>query len=131
MKKKEELAGGLHLIDFEQLKIENQSFTKKIEDRGEECVKLRSKISRMVQTITHVNEKIDCMRYDTDKLAQQLAVVDTEVKLCRDQLPVMKSQRDQMRRLNMELRQKTGLLNNTKLLKDFEKQQVRQVITAL
>ena len=32
---KEELAEGLHLIDFEQLKIENQTYNEKIEERNE------------------------------------------------------------------------------------------------
>lgn len=31
----EELAEGLHLIDFEQLKIENQTYNEKIEERNE------------------------------------------------------------------------------------------------
>lgn len=36
MRSKEQLAPGLHLIDFEQLKIENQSLNEKIEERNEE-----------------------------------------------------------------------------------------------
>ena len=32
LKQKEELAEGLHLIDFEQLKIENQTYNEKIEE---------------------------------------------------------------------------------------------------
>ena len=35
LKQKEELSEGLHLIDFEQLKIENQSLNEKIEERNE------------------------------------------------------------------------------------------------
>ena len=31
----EELGDGLHLIDFEQLKIENQTYNEKIEERNE------------------------------------------------------------------------------------------------
>jgi hypothetical protein len=34
----EELADGLHLIDFEQLKIENQTYNEKIEERNEVCI---------------------------------------------------------------------------------------------
>ena len=41
LKSKEELAEGLHLIDFEQLKIENQTYNEKIEERNE--VKARDK----------------------------------------------------------------------------------------
>jgi len=32
---KEDLGEGLHLIDFEQLKIENQTYNEKIEERNE------------------------------------------------------------------------------------------------
>jgi hypothetical protein len=46
---KEELAEGLHLIDFEQLKIENQSLNEKIEERNEELLKLRKKTTATVQ----------------------------------------------------------------------------------
>lgn len=42
-------AEGLHLIDFEQLKIENQSLNEKIEERNEELVKLRKKTTVTVQ----------------------------------------------------------------------------------
>ena len=34
-KAKEELGDGLHMIDFEQLKIENQTYNEKIEERNE------------------------------------------------------------------------------------------------
>ncbi len=37
LRQKEELADGLHLIDFEQLKIENHAFNEKIEERNEVC----------------------------------------------------------------------------------------------
>jgi hypothetical protein len=40
---------GLHLIDFEQLKIENQSLNEKIVERNEELVKLRKKTTITVQ----------------------------------------------------------------------------------
>jgi len=47
----EELAEGLHLIDFEQLKIENQSLNEKIEERNEELAKLRKKTATAVQVL--------------------------------------------------------------------------------
>jgi hypothetical protein len=55
--RQEELAEGLHLIDFEQLKIENQTCNEKIEERNEELLKLRKKITTVVQVLTHVKEK--------------------------------------------------------------------------
>lgn len=40
---KDQFAEGLHLIDFEKLKIENQSLNEKIEERNEEIFKLQKK----------------------------------------------------------------------------------------
>jgi chromosome segregation ATPase len=57
LKKLEEYFEGLHLIDFEQLKIENNTLTEKIEDRNEEIEKLRRKIKDNVQTLAHIQEK--------------------------------------------------------------------------
>jgi hypothetical protein len=54
LKAKEELAEGLHLIDFEQLKIENQSLNEKIEERNEELLKLRKKTTTTVQARAHL-----------------------------------------------------------------------------
>ena len=56
LKAKEELAEGLHLIDFEQLKIENQTYNEKIEERNEELLKLRKKITSTVQVNRGTNE---------------------------------------------------------------------------
>ncbi|KAI9144150.1 hypothetical protein BKA69DRAFT_1025746 [Paraphysoderma sedebokerense] len=58
LRQKEELAEGLHLIDFEQLKIENQTYNEKIEERNEELLKLRKKITNIVQVLTHIKEKL-------------------------------------------------------------------------
>ena len=56
--KKDQLADGLHLIDFEQLKIENQTLNEKIEERNEELDKLREKITKNVVIISHTREKL-------------------------------------------------------------------------
>jgi hypothetical protein len=55
---KEELADGLHLIDFEKLKIENQSLSEKIEERNDEIYKLTSKNNVNVHILAHIKEKL-------------------------------------------------------------------------
>lgn len=57
LRKKEQLADGLHLIDFEQLKIENQTLNEKIEERNDELAKLRAKIVANVIILSHNREK--------------------------------------------------------------------------
>ena len=48
------MVAGLHLIDFEQLKIENQTLNEKIEERNEELLKLRKKTTTTVQVPTRL-----------------------------------------------------------------------------
>ena len=55
--KTDQLADGLHLIDFEQLKIENQTLNEKIEERNEELHKLRTNITSHVVKLSHTREK--------------------------------------------------------------------------
>jgi hypothetical protein len=50
---REQLADGLHMIDFEQLKIENQTLLEKIEERNEELAKLKRKKTTTVQVFHH------------------------------------------------------------------------------
>ena len=57
LKKMEDYFEGLHIIDFEQLKIENNTLTEKIEDRNEEIHKLKNKINNTVQVLAHLQEK--------------------------------------------------------------------------
>jgi hypothetical protein len=51
LRAKEQLAEGLHMIDFEQLKIENQTLNEKIEERNEELAKLKRKKTVTVQVL--------------------------------------------------------------------------------
>lgn len=49
LKSKRELADGLLLMDFEQLKTENQTFKDKLKERGEELLRLKRKVACSVQ----------------------------------------------------------------------------------
>ncbi|KAJ3102623.1 Coiled-coil domain-containing protein 96 [Phlyctochytrium planicorne] len=136
LRQKEELADGLHLIDFEQLKIENQTYNEKIEERNEELLKLRKKITNIVQVLTHVKEKLQFVQVRKAKsdsesygirgqgenvdLKRKLRQLDDEVSAKRDSLPLAKQARDALRANSHSLRQKNGLLGNISLLRDFE-----------
>ncbi|KAI9208579.1 uncharacterized protein BJ171DRAFT_210604 [Polychytrium aggregatum] len=120
LRQKEELADGLHLIDFEQLKIENQTYNEKIEERNEELLKLRKKITNIVQVLTHVKEKLQFVQGENSELKKQLRRLDDEVSTERDCLPTAKQERDGLRSENLSLRQHNGLLGNVPLLRDFE-----------
>merc|ERR1711967_85960 len=72
LRKKDELAENLHVIDFEQLKIENQTLNEKIEERHEELHKLRKKTVLTVQVITHMREKLQFIGRENAKFKADL-----------------------------------------------------------
>merc|ERR1712048_1541790 len=83
IKEKEKLGDGLHLIDFEQLKIENQTLGEKTEERNGELFKLNNKIHTTVHIYAHVQEKLsDLEQIIGDK---------------RDELTKLKKKRDGLR----------------------------------
>ena len=123
LQRKEELAEGLHLIDFEQLKIENQSLSEKIEERNEELLKLRKKTTTTVQVLNHLKEKLQFVRKESMQLSKTLEQLELELSQQRDVLARAKQQRDALRQENGKLRQQGGLVTDPLLLNDLEEHQ--------
>merc|ERR1712039_1013780 len=113
LRKKDELADNLHVIDFEQLKIENQTLNEKIEDRNEELHKLRKKTTVTVQIITHMREKVQFVQ-------QEYSVLKSDLATQRDLVAKTKKERDEHRSEYGKLRQQTGIFNSEHLTSDFE-----------
>jgi len=122
LKQKEELAEGLHLIDFEQLKIENQTYNEKIEERNEDLLKFKTKIQSTVQVLTHLKEKLEFVSTQNCDLTAQLEEIEREATSKRDKLAKTKLARDRLRSENIKLQQNMGLLGKMDLLCDFETQ---------
>ncbi|XP_020847723.1 cilia- and flagella-associated protein 184, partial [Phascolarctos cinereus] len=120
MKAQERMTEGLHLIDFEQLKIENQTFNEKVEERNEELLKLHYKVTSNVQIISHVKEKLQFVELGNLRLKSELMDVDAQVAQKRDILTKTKKARDSLRVDNVKLHQKCGLLGKEVLLRDLE-----------
>ncbi|XP_045038624.2 cilia- and flagella-associated protein 184 [Desmodus rotundus] len=120
MRAQEDTTEGLLLIDFEQLKIENQTFNEKVEERNEELLKLHNKVNNNVRIITHVKEMLHFVDIENACKNSQLLEVDSQVALRRDILTKTKQARDSLRIDNVKLNQKCGLLGKESLLRDME-----------
>ncbi|CAE8585961.1 unnamed protein product [Polarella glacialis] len=120
LRKKDELAENLHVIDFEQLKIENQTLNEKIEERNEELHKLRKKTIVTVQIITHMREKVQFVQQEYQVLKAELAQLDQDLGAQRDLVAKTKHERDEHRAEFAKLKQQTGIMNSEHLTKDFE-----------
>jgi len=120
LRKKDELAENLHVIDFEQLKIENQTLNEKIEERNEELHKLRKKTIVTVQIITHMREKVQFVQQEYQALKGELSSLDQHLAAQRDLVAKTKHERDEHRSEYGKLRQQTGIMGSEHLTKDFE-----------
>merc|ERR1712048_1023829 len=120
LRKKDELAENLHVIDFEQLKIENQTLNEKIEERNEELHKLRKKTIVTVQIITHMREKVQFVQQEYLKLKSDMAQLDLDLAGQRDLVAKTKHERDEHRSEYAKLRQQTGIMNSDHLTRDYE-----------
>jgi hypothetical protein len=124
LRQKEKLADGLHLIDFEQLKIENQTLNEKIEERNEELLKLRKKTTTTVQVLTHLKEKLQFVQAENHVRKHELSDFEVELTSKRDVLTQVKHERDALRGENAARRQQRGLVSSEELLIDFEKRRL-------
>ncbi|KAK1797419.1 hypothetical protein P4O66_008790 [Electrophorus voltai] len=120
LKEKEVLDEGMNLIDFEQLKIENHTYSEKIEERNEELLKLRKKISSTLQVLSHVKEKLQFVQVENQAKRDRLVQAQVVVAQGRDILTRTKQARDALRADNLRLRRRCSLLGNATLLRDFE-----------
>jgi len=120
LRAKEQLAEGLHLIDFEQLKIENQTLNEKIEERNEELHKLRKKNTTTVQVLTHIKEKLQAVTKDNGVVRGKLADLDAQLNIARDKSTKLKAARESVRAENALLKQKQGFANSDLLVVDYE-----------
>ena len=118
LKKMEDYFEGLHIIDFEQLKIENNTLTEKIEDRNEEIHKIKNKINKTVQTLAHLQEKSNFITSENSLKKSANENLKKDIIHMKQKLTNKKEQNDKkaLRQLNYN-RQKEQL--NSQSLKSY------------
>ncbi|CAG9862844.1 unnamed protein product [Phyllotreta striolata] len=111
---------GLYLGDFEAMKLENRNFQDKIEQKDEELTVLREKCRQLGQIIAHAREKSNAMTSDLEDLQLHNDELFYEEFKTRKGLTRMKQERDKYRLNLQKLKQESGLLGETALLRDME-----------
>jgi len=119
LRAKDQLAEGLHMIDFEQLKVENQTLNEKIEERTEELNKLARKNSVTVQVLTHTKEKLKFVSQHNVTLREKLDMLEMKIAASKAQLTQLKRARDEVRQDVQVARQKAGFTSSEELMQDF------------
>ena len=116
---KEELAAGLFLVDFEQLKIENGALQEKIDARNEDLVRLRAKTGLQVQTLTHMKEKLQHVKKENERMVRELAELAEESDKKGDHMRRLKAERDRYKKENERMQAASNTVDTPVLLDDY------------
>lgn len=76
LKAMEYFGDGLHIADYEQMKVDNQNYTDKIEEKEEELAKLRAKTQGIIQNLAHVREKAYAVGGDIELMEEKVYAVE-------------------------------------------------------
>ena len=79
-----------------------------------------------MQVLTHLKEKLQFVQKKNDVLASELAELDGQLSSKRDKLQQVKHSREKARDNILRLREKSGLVTETVLLQDVERQKVHK-----
>lgn len=108
------------MIDFEQLKIENQTLSEKIEERNEELSKLKRKKTITVQILTHIREKLRYIETQNVVISNNLVNIERDIINTRNSVTLYKHNREVLRDDNVELKRQRGFATSDLLIIDYE-----------
>ncbi|NXY83130.1 CCD96 protein, partial [Alcedo cyanopectus] len=111
---------GQSLLDFEDVKKENQIYRKKINSLTNEVLKLKNKVSDTSHILNHFREKLQLVEAENERRKAELMEIEAVMSRKRDVLIKTKQARDKLWRSNFKLQQECGLLGYEILLRDFE-----------
>ncbi|GAQ89999.1 hypothetical protein KFL_005880020 [Klebsormidium nitens] len=73
LQQKEEMGEVLNTVDFDQLKIQNQQFLEKVEERNAELIKLKLTAARTLQILNTLKKKLSGLTWQGTWLAKTMA----------------------------------------------------------
>ena len=112
------------MIDFEQLKIENQTLNEKIEERNEELHKLRKKITQSVVILSHTREKLQFVQEKNRVNSLELHELNEKLSIDKTEQSRLKKTKEKLNKINQKLKQDTGIVNNKGLKANYDKRDI-------
>ncbi|XP_028410048.1 coiled-coil domain-containing protein 113-like [Dendronephthya gigantea] len=105
LKQKEEMGEVLHEVDFNQLKIENQQYLEKIDDRNKDLLRLKLMTGNVLQVLNTYKKKLHTLTVESAQLKQEISS-RTELSLRIDaETRLVEKERVKALELNQKRRQ--------------------------
>ncbi|KAG8470156.1 hypothetical protein KFE25_008577 [Diacronema lutheri] len=116
---KEEMGEVLHVIDFDQLKIENQQYLEKIEERNSELLRLKLTTGNTVQTLNTLKRRLRNLTAESDWLKHEIAQRNDLIAKVSDEISKVELEKKHAEQFNRKLKRETGGENNMPQVLDY------------
>jgi hypothetical protein len=119
LRQRDQLANNLHVVDFEQLKLENQSLSERIELKLEEKIKGERSLHSLFQSHAHAGMRLGALRSITAESSAQREKLMASVLELRDRVIKVKKERDRLALDNADAKRRAKLKNDHALMDDY------------
>ena len=125
LQQKEDMGEVLHVIDFDQLKIENQQYLEKIEDRNNELLRLKLTTGNTVQVLNTLKHKLQNLTAESDGKRETGSRKESLTKIS-EEITRVEQEKEQAARLDRKLRREENVESNMPQVLDYVQQKAEQ-----
>jgi len=104
LKQKEEMGEVLHEVDFNQLKIENQQYLEKIDERNQDLLRLKFMSTNTLQVQNSYKKKLTTMTKESERLQSEISMREELQTRIQSETEVVEVERAKAEMINKKLR---------------------------
>ncbi|PVD21431.1 hypothetical protein C0Q70_19604 [Pomacea canaliculata] len=105
LKQKEEMGEVLHEVDFNQLKIENQQYLERIDERNQDLLRLKLMAGNTLQVLNSYKKKLNTATMESERLASEITARNDLLSKIDAETDFVEDERAKAEKINRSLRQ--------------------------
>ena len=122
LQQKEDMGEVLHVIDFDQLKIENQQYLEKIEERNNELLRLKLTTGNTVQVLNTLKHKLNNLTAESEWLKRETTQRKETLAKISEEIARVEQEKEQAARADRKMRRETESQSNMPQVLDYVQQ---------
>ncbi|XP_063686995.1 coiled-coil domain-containing protein 113-like isoform X2 [Bolinopsis microptera] len=104
LKQKEEMGEVLHEVDFKQLRIENNQYLEKIDERNQELLKLKHSSGNTLQVLNTYKKKLNNLTMESNRLKLEISQRNELLTKIDKETELVEKEREKAESINANLR---------------------------
>jgi len=122
LQQKEDMGEVLHVIDFDQLKIENQQYLEKIEERNNELLRLKLTTGNTVQVLNTLKHKLNNLTAESAWLKRETSQRKETLAKISEEISRVEQEKEHAARADRKMRRDTQSQSNMPQVLDYVQQ---------